>query len=956
MSTRHIYYFPRLNHIFLFLLLRTWFMSTTCAQEIVVKDIPSLEKLPVKAIHRIFQDSDGYIWYGTFNGLCRDDGYDVRVFRSDLFHYGLLKDNYITYINEDHEKHIWFGTFKGAYMLDKATYRITPVNMEELSDKNVFSINVTKDGTIWVSVAGALFRYKANGEMVKRYPMTYNRSPQFVYTVYEDKKDNLLISITQGGMYKLNKATDSFEPYFHNEEYRDIEKIIWDETHQCYWLGTWGKGIVRFNPEAPSPERAYTPQPLPVDVTGETTGDTYHMVQDDIYHYLWVTTKKDLFAFCITEDKMLEQVDTSSFLIPGNKMLYEIYKDRDGKLWVSAFDMESFIIDIRKHFIKKYTLPALREQIKANPAIISLCMDSKGVFWFSQERYGLYVYDAETDRMGYYLRNGGTKNLPLWEVRNLIPSHVPGMVWAMPYGSVIYGLSQENMKMKEELCIQIGEVTGNPGETSSFFEDSAKNLWVGTTTGLYVYHIPTGTLEVISDELGNVSGITQTSDGRIWAAVRGKGIYRVGQDKYTELFPLEKDFTCMDATTDGKLWLGTSEGEILMYDAGRKETAEHSIACGMKGNIINNVIVDNYNHVWIVTNQAVREYNPKNGAYRSYRTGTSDFLLNRLLSHASYYDRKGELYFGGISGIISIPSSQQLESIPEQVTTYITDIKIKGKSIWDNDRKENPLRQSVRMNPDDQSLEINFSSLDYHHLQQVRYAHRLGSVDNDWVYLEEGRNSAFYTNLSKGEYVFQVKATDKNGLWSDKVTEFTIHRLPAFYETWWAYTLYVLIAIGILWTMLHLYLQRIKQENNRMLVERERMQIRPEISKVQAKAGSISDIGFVSSDEQLIEKALRIVEEHMSDPKLDVVMLADKLNVSRSTLSRKIKAMTGQTPLDFIKDIKMRHACRMLENKTVTIAEVVMALGYSDHKHFTTSFKEVFGITPSEYQKKMKTQ
>ena len=388
MSTRHIYYFPRLNHIFLFLLLRTWFMSTTCAQEIVVKDIPSLEKLPVKAIHRIFQDSDGYIWYGTFNGLCRDDGYDVRVFRSDLFHYGLLKDNYITYINEDHEKHIWFGTFKGAYMLDKATYRITPVNMEELSDKNVFSINVTKDGTIWVSVAGALFRYKANGEMVKRYPMTYNRSSQFVYTVYEDKKDNLLISITQGGMYKLNKATDSFEPYFHNEEYRDIEKIIWDETHQCYWLGTWGKGIVRFNPEAPSPERAYTPQPLPVDVTGETTGDTYHMVQDDIYHYLWVTTKKDLFAFCITEDKMLEQVDTSSFLIPGNKMLYEIYKDSDGKLWVSAFDMESFIIDIRKHFIKKYTLPALREQIKANPAIISLCMDSKGVFWFSQERYG----------------------------------------------------------------------------------------------------------------------------------------------------------------------------------------------------------------------------------------------------------------------------------------------------------------------------------------------------------------------------------------------------------------------------------------------------------------------------------------------------------------------------------------------------------------------------------------
>ena len=623
----------------------------------------------------------------------------------------------------------------------------------------------------------------------------------------------------------------------------------------------------------------------------------------------------------------------------------------------------------------------------------------------------------------------------------------------------------------------------------------------------------------------------------------------------------------------------------------------------------------------------------------------------------------------------------------------------------------------------------------------MRYAYRLEGVDNDWVYPEEGKNSAFYTNLGKGKYVFKVKATDKNGLWSDKITEFTIHRLPAFYETWWAYTLYVMLAIGILWSMLHLYFQQIKQENNKRLMEEvTQMKLRyftnishelltpltilscladeiespdkgdrkrvgliqtnirrlkrllqqildlrkidsknmklfvsygdilavvrgicedsfdllmknkqivfsysaeqeeikgyfdrdkldkilfnllsnaykytpqgrsvrldmqvyvfdrhqylririqdegigiapkeldriftrfysnrhnkselsngiglsltkelvelhhgtiavesqpgkgslfiveipidkecftadelkevdsvkdrvvetngkeiveepeteeegekgeytlllvednaellllmkglfaktyqvataengrialeyirehnvdivvsdimmpemdglelcrtiksdvatshiivvlltaristenqissyevgaddyipkpfePKVLKVRLasllkqrrkiqtefknnpKAGLILHTGFTSLDEQLIEKALKIVEENISDPKLDVVTLADHLHVSRSTLSRKIKAITGQTPLDFIKDIKMKYACRMLENKTVTVAEVVIALGYSDHKHFTTSFKEVFGITPSEYQKKLKTQ
>lgn len=296
------------------------------AQDIVVREIPSLDKLPVNAIHRIFQDSDGYMWYGTFNGLCRNDGYNIRVFRSDLYHPGLLSDNYITYISEDHDKKIWFGTMKGGYILDKATCRITPMDLQECSDKNVFTINVTRDGSIWVSMHGVLFRFKADGTLIKRYKTEYNHSPEFVYIVYEDKNGDLIISLTRGGMYKLNKDTDNFEAYFHHRDYMDIERIIWDETNGYYWLGTWGKGIVRFDPNSKSPETQYIPQPLPVDITGNATGAIYHMVQDDVFHYIWVTSWKDLFAFRITKEGHLEQVDTSSFLTPGNKILYEIYK------------------------------------------------------------------------------------------------------------------------------------------------------------------------------------------------------------------------------------------------------------------------------------------------------------------------------------------------------------------------------------------------------------------------------------------------------------------------------------------------------------------------------------------------------------------------------------------------------------------------------------------------------
>lgn len=788
------------------------------SQNIILREIPSLDKLPVNAIHRIFQDSDGYMWYGTFNGLCRYDGYNIRVFRSDLSHPGLLSNNYITYIAEDHEKKIWFGTRDGAYTLDKTTCRITPVEMGGISNRDVFSINVTGDGSIWVGVQGVLLRFRADGSIVGQYPMEYNRSPRHVYIVYETKEGDILTSLTGGGMYRLNKADDKFEPYCHHPPYMDIERIIWDDTHNCYWLGTWGRGIVRFDPRQPTPELQYVPQPLPVDVLGGAVPNLFHMVQDDVFRYLWVTTEKDLFAFHITPQGTLEQVDISSFLPAGNKILYEIFKDKEGKLWVSSFDIPSFIVDIREYTVTEYPLSALRNRLKSNPAIQSVCKDKSGVFWFSQERYGLCTYDPASEKLKHASECSGIRFHSFQEIHRLIPSRARNSVWISLYGTTVCELTQENGEAREVQRIDLsGEI--DSGYITFLYEDDRNNLWIGTTTHLLVYRMETGKIEAVPGPAGRITGITQARDGRIWVALRNKGICSIAPDRQAETYPFDKDFRNIDVTSDGKLWLGTAEGELLCFDPALDELTDHSQACGMKGDIINSIVVDSYNHVWVATNQMIKEYNPRNGAYRSYNTRNNNFLIDRLLEGAAYYDRKGEVYYGGISGIVSIPTSQQLESIPEHVKTHITDIKILGKSIWENPLAENPSRESLSISPTDQNLEIEFSSLDYHHLDQIRYAYRLVGVDKDWVYLDEGRNSAFYNKLDKGTYTFEVKATDGNGLWSNETTSLAIHRLPAFYETWWAYTLYILLIAGIAWTMLYLYLQRVKQENDKRVAE-----------------------------------------------------------------------------------------------------------------------------------------
>ncbi len=927
------------------------FSSLLLSQTITVRDIPSLDKLPVNAIHRIFQDSEGYMWYGTFNGLCRDDGYNIRTFRSDLFHPALLSDNFITYINEDHENKIWFGTYKGAYVLDKATYRITPVDLGRFSDRNVYSINVTRDGTIWISVPGALFRFKSNEKLIKRYTIEYNNTPQCLYIVYEDKSANLLISITGGGMYKLNRHTDTFEAYYHNKDYMDIERIVQDKTHGYYWLGTWGKGIVRFDPRIKSPERQYIPQPFPVDITGLSNHNTFHMVQDDILHYIWVTTPKDLFAFRIAEDGMLKQVDTSPFLIPCNKILYEIFKDKFGKLWVSAFDMKSFIVDIGNNVVKKYTLPDLRNRIKANPAIVALYVDRDGIFWFSQERYGLCTYDPKSNKLKHYSECKATMHLLLDNISELFGSNIPGKVWAISNGSVVLGLTRSGLEMQVATQIKLNDVFNNSGTITSIFEDTQNNLWIGTTTGLFVYHIQSGTLESVHFRPGCVSCITQTSDGRIWVVIKSRGICLVDSNKQLKIYSFKKDFVCVDATSDGNLWLGTGQGEVFMFDSGKRKLIEHSLKCGMNGDIVNHITVDAFNHIWIITNQMIKEYNPRNGAYKSYSTRNPNYLLTRIFSNAVYNDKKGEIYFGGTSGVITIPPSQQLEGIPEHVTTHITDVKIMGRSIWEDKQDKNPINGILRILPDDQNLEIEFSSLDFHNLDQIRYAYRLKGVDKDWIYLNEGDNSAFYNRLEKGKYIFQVKATDKNGLWSDKVTELTIDRLPAWYETWWAYLIYIVIITGASGYGIQIYLKRMKRRSDEKWLDS------AELVKMHQYLDSTEDYSiseFAEIDKLLINRVAKIVEEHLGNPEFNVVTLAEAMNMSRSTLSRKIKMITGKTPLDFIKDIKMQHARRLLENKTATVADVILAVGYSDYKNFTLSFKEAFGMTPSEYQKQIR--
>lgn len=934
---------------YLLFLVFSLFLGGIYSQNITVTDIPTISQLPVNAIHRVFQDSEGYMWYGTVNGLCRDDGYHVKVFRSDIETPELLEDNLVECIAEDQAGRIWFGTDKGAYILDKSDYSVRPVDKERLKDVAVMHLYATGDGCMWVGYHAVLAKYDMDGKLVKEYPVRNKAGATSISGFCESREHDILISVWNDCIYRLDKDKDEFVPYPGKMRRRNATQIIQDKDHDYFWVATWGDGVVRFDPAAPE-DSMYVYSRMPVNALKRQDGTVFSLTQDDKLGYIWILTGRDMLVFEPQEDGTLEQIFTYQHILPANSMMAEVLKGK-GCLWVSAFDRYSFIVHLMDNMTKDYALPALRDRVSNTPAVMALCDDGDGMMWLMQERTGLVLYDLKKDRLAVYSDFRELETAPLNAGREMAKAHVHTGVWiAKDQSRMVTNVSRRGMEMQLEDKVDLEGKVDQTVFITKLYEDTRGKLWIGMSKGLCMYDIRERKIKKIYSQVGHVTGIVENRDGLMWICTNDNGLYQSTPEGELRFFDWKKNFSCLSVAPDGILWLGTGKGDIYAYEPSENELLCYNEACGMNGDQVNQVVADAFNHIWIGTNQKLIEFNPRNGSFRTYLTTDGAILLHRFLPTAVCQAEDGNIYFGGIPGICMVTPSNSLERKAGAVTTRITDIKLRGESLVFGNKKNKNSMSYIELQPDDQNLEISFSSLNHRYASKIRYAYRLKGVDQDWVYVEGGENSAFYNHLNKGDYTFLVKATDENGLWSKEITRLTIRRLPAFYETWWAYSFYVLLALGLAGYGLYLYLKRIERKNNEMWADsKEMMKMRTYLdSEI-----NLPEPEFMQLDKLLLEKAVKAVEDNLTEPAFDVTALADAMNMSRSTLTRKLKAITGRTPLDFIRNIKMKHARRMLEDKDRSVTEVAATLGYFNRKYFTTCFKEEFGMTPSEFQKSM---
>lgn len=784
-----------------------------------------MSQLPSNSVQRVFQDKEGYIWFGTLDGLCRYDGYSVRSFRSDMNNPFLLTNNDISCLTEDDDNHLWIGTKQGINILNKHNLQIEPFQENTFKRDRINSLASDGKGNIWIGSTRGLYRYNVKTQTLENYAYDpYDKktiSGTGVTYIYRDNHGAIWVMFWDSGLCKYIPETNNFQRFpkvgLLNNPFR-----IYQDKEDNYWIGTWGDGFCHFNPNAPE-EGMYTfHKVMNMSKTPETT--IYSIVQDDKYGYLWLMSLTGLYVMKHEPDGTLTPIDISAHLTGSSRLYSEIIKDKDNNLWIGAFSEGVIFINFERPPVQNYPLDIVRQRMGFSPSVRALSEDKDGLVWLGLNRYGLCFYDRKNNTASMHTELPGLKNLFNLETVNYIKEiKSRGEHWISCNNQYLFALQKTGTSIFLKRMIDVNSNNAiNSNGDKIIFEDRSGNVWIGMLGGV-VLITPQDRLVTVT-EIPSVTDITQDLDGNIWVSSEQSGLCMLTEtargydttvfDKYSEgLNTNNVQSVCLHAS--GLLWIGTKEGRVVTYDKKKNQFRDVSNMCAMTGEGILNILSDKSGNIWIATNKKVTRFNPRTESSTTYSV-FDNLAVNSFIAGACSKSYTGEVLFGGNRGFCSfLPAKDKNTRTSKPTWVHITDVKIHNQSVFDPDSKiaYDNVKSRLVIRHTDNNIEIEFSTLNYAFPTKVQYAYKLEGVDNDWNYAANNRRFANYNNLDKGTYNFLLRATDENGLWSDVVTTLEIVKKPAFYETWWAQLIYLAVALCLLLIFYRFSLNRFRLRN-----------------------------------------------------------------------------------------------------------------------------------------------
>lgn len=785
------------------------FYSFSNTQQIVFEQFPLSDKLPSNSVTRTFQDKDGYVWFGTKDGLCRFDGYDVKIFRSSAKTPGKLTNNEIESIVEDNNGKLWIGTLEGVNTLDKRNFSIKPFKNKYTENGRINYITCDRNGFIWISVANiGLLKVNPNNDEYELLTSAANSRIRLnnnnVSQIYEDRNGNIWLTFWKGGVMCLDKesekvlVSDKIGP--NNNPFR-----IFQDNDGLYWVLTWGDGIYHMTLDSRNMLNIFRPKL--VNSSNAIDNIVYSIVQDNKFGHIWVISFNGLYIFQKQESDIYKIIDGKSFVKKtSGEIFHDIYNDSFGNLWLGSLADGAYRLNLMNFSFENYPIYDVGESVKS--FVTHLCQANSGNIYVALDRKGLFKFN---------ISDGSIENLSDSQLKGLKSISAITYIaennefWIANEGTgVVYIFTENGNELTFKRMFSLTKSIDNLIRT--IFEDAEKNVWIGANTGLY---------KVMSNnivefyKLYNINTIGQDSDGNIWVGTDKEGLFQLKKrsqskdEKSYEIKEIElrindhlsKSIQSIHCRSNGDVYIGTKEGCIYYFDKKNNTINDISGQFGITEEKILDLLEDEQDNLWISTIKRVIRFNMTTNASTYYST-SNGVLISSFNKDSKLKLKSGNILFGGNNGICSFnPVLQQSALNQQKKTVLLTDIFINDKSVFDLDLSKtyDSKKNRLTLKYKDNNVGIEFSALDYRSANNIQYAYKLAGITDDWNYVGNNRRFLNYADLPFGNYVFMVRSSDENGVWSDDITTMSIHILPPFYRTWWAYLLYILalVVLGI---------------------------------------------------------------------------------------------------------------------------------------------------------------
>jgi len=760
------------------------------------------------------QDRQGFMWFGTRDGLNRFDGLTFKIFRTDPTDSGSIGSNSITCLYEDESGRIWAGTEKGLFQYDGRTETFT--QLKAVGNYSIRDVKVVGANVWYIS----LFTLNSFNEKTGRIKTFKTDKEVSSYCITKD--GTLWIATPAGTVAQYDPLRDTFREYnvFEHSPYAVSKwiEVLFDTGKGMLLVGTANQGLKSFDISSGTYKDVLL---FDTDGTGIIVRDII-AASNDAY---WIATQSGIFILHIKGGGYIQLIKelTNPYSLSDN-IVHTLCKDREGGIWAGTYF--GGINYYPKQYItfKKY-FPQPGTNAMSGSAVREICGDADGNLWIGTEDAGLNKLNPRTDTFKNFKTTSATGSVSYSNIHGLLVSG--NEVWA---GTYLNGLDVLDAKTGKRIRHY---TTSNSGIGSNFiyslFKDGANTLFVATDKGLYRYETQRHDFALIT-WMPKVFYRTLWEDrnGTLWAGTYGDGVfYHNAKTGAHGQFTSQAGDTCSLPTNlinkifedaDRTLWFAT-EGGLCRYNEQKNHFDRFTTADGFPSDVVYAMLEDNSRNLWVSTSKGLVRFSPRTKALKTF-TKAHGLLTNQFNYSSAYKAADGRMYFGSVNGLVSFHP----DSIQE--TTYSPPVYLTGFQVYNRElligKSGSPLKtsitytNSVTLPYNQSSFSIDFAALSYTAPGTIQYAYKMEGLDKNWTHLQTNRR-VYFTELAPGTYTFNVRAMDGNRSHYGTPAVLQIKILPPLWKTTWAYGLYFIAVAALGYAIILFFINRSRERNRRKL-------------------------------------------------------------------------------------------------------------------------------------------